>query len=159
MDTPKTLLANAKIIDKFSTIVNELGEVKKMCTRLQNEVRQLQNKVEKNNRNKEKELFKHKQKGNRKPSGFAKPSNVTDELCKFMGRDVGTKLARTEVTKYLITYIKTNNLRCNDNRKIIVPDTPLKKLLGIDEKQEVTYFNLQKFMNRHFVKGEEILNT
>ena len=83
MNNQKTLLVNAKIIDQFSNIVNELGEVKKMCTRLQNEVRQLQNKVEKNNRNKEKELFKHKQKGNRKPSGFAKPSNVTDELCKF----------------------------------------------------------------------------
>ena len=159
MDNQKTLLVNVKIIDQFSNIVNELGNLKKTCTHLQNEVRKLQNSVEKNNRNKEKELSKHKQKGNRKPSGFAKPSNVTDELCKFMGRDAGTKIARTEVTQYLISYIKANNLRCNDNRKIIVPDTPLKKLLGIDEKQEVTYFNIQKFMNKHFVKGEEILNT
>ena len=50
-------------------------------------------------------------------------------------------------------------LRDNDNRKIIVPDAPLKNLLGVEEDQEVTYFNIQKFMNKHFVKDEELLNT
>ena len=36
--------------------------------------------------------------------------------------------------------------------KIIRPDESLKKLLGIEDGEEVTYFNLQKYMNKHFHK-------
>jgi chromatin remodeling complex protein RSC6 len=155
----KADLLNNKLDTTFTNLLNELVNVKKTCTHLQNQVRLLQNLVEKKNKRTAKELMKYKIKGNRKPSGFAKPTIVTDELCKFMGRNSGTKIARTEVTQYIISYIKTNNLRDNDNRKIIVPDAPLKNLLGVEEDQEVTYFNIQKFMNKHFVKDEELLNT
>ena len=83
------------------------------------------------------------------PLGFAKPSKVSSELCKFMKRDVGTEIARTEVTQYLIQYIKDNSLQFEGNKKIIVPDSTLKKLLNVKDGEEVTYFNLQRLMNRH----------
>ena len=94
---------------------------------------------------------KPKIKTNRKPSGFAKPADVSNELCKFMGRTSGTQIARTEVTQYIIQYIKENQLQFPENKKIILPDEKLQKLLGVDNTTEVTYFNLQGLMNKHFV--------
>ena len=99
-----------------------------------------------------KEVTKSKNKGNRKPSGFAKPTKVTKELCDFMKKDEGTEIARTEVTRALVAYIKENKLENKENSKIICPDETLKNLLALDESQELTYFNIQKYMNKHFVK-------
>ena len=98
-----------------------------------------------------KKTNKPKVKGNRKPSGFAKPSDVSNELCKFMGRNTGTQITRTEVTQYLIQYIKENQLQFSENKKIILPDEKLKNLVGVDGTTEVTYFNLQGLMNKHFI--------
>ncbi len=94
---------------------------------------------------------KSKNKGNKKPSGFANPTKVTKELCEFMNKQEGTQIARTEVTRALISYIKANNLQNKANKKIILPDEKLKFLLGINQEQELTYFNLQKYMNKHFI--------
>jgi upstream activation factor subunit UAF30 len=105
-----------------------------------------------------KEVVKNKNKnnGNRKPSGFAKPSKVTKELCEFMNKAEGSEIARTEVTRALVAYIKENKLENTSNSKIISPDDKLKVLLGLDDSQELTYFNIQKFMNKHFVKNAEV---
>ena len=90
----------------------------------------------------------------RAPSGFAKPTKVSKELCTFMDKPDGTEIARTEVTKTLINYIKTHNLleEGETSKKKIVPDEKLKLLLGlnIDENVDLTYFNIQKYMNKHF---------
>ena len=108
-----------------------------------------------------KEVDKNKNKGNKNPSGFAKPTKVTDDLCKFMNREEGSEIARTDVTKALIHYIESNNLQNSENKKIIMPDEKLKTLLGLDEKKEVTltYFNLQKYMNKHFFTNKKPLET
>ena len=90
------------------------------------------------------------QKKARAPSGFAKPTKISDQLCKFLDVKVGTEMARTEVTKHLTTYIKKNNLQDQDNKRKILPDTALRKLLNVTESDEVTYFNLQKYMKVHF---------
>ena len=81
-----------------------------------------------------------------------KETNISKDLCDFMGKPGGSQVARTEVTQYIIQYIKQKDLQWAENRKIIKPDKPLKKLLGVEDNEEVTYFNLQKFMNKHFVK-------
>ena len=61
-----------------------------------------------------------KNKGNRKPSGFAKPGPVSDELCLFYEqKEKGTHMARTEVTQYIVKYIKDKSLVNNDNKKIL----------------------------------------
>ena len=70
-----------------------------------------------------------------------------------MELEKGSKVARTQVTQYLSTYIKDNNLINPENKKIIVPDAKLSKLLGDDIIDiELTYFNIQTFMNKHFLK-------
>jgi chromatin remodeling complex protein RSC6 len=70
-----------------------------------------------------------------------------------MKRTEGTEIARTEVTKSLIEYIKENKLENKTNSKIIIPDDKLKFLLGIEDGQELTYFNIQKYMTKHFIKN------
>jgi upstream activation factor subunit UAF30 len=143
------------LFEQFEEIVSGLGIVKNQIVNLQHSLKQLEKNVKKQMKGLKKEVNKNKNKGNRKPSGFAKPSKVTKELCEFMNKSEGTEIARTEVTKALVSYIKENKLENESNSKIIKPDNKLKFLLGIEEGEELTYFNIQKYMNKHFVKNIE----
>lgn len=86
------------------------------------------------------------------PSGFVKPSSISDELAVFLGKPSGTKMARTDVSKEINTYIRVHGLQDPFNGRIINPDEKLKKLLGVSPNDELTYFNLQKYMRPHFYK-------
>ena len=120
---------------------------------LSNQVRALQKNVNKQMRVLEREAKKNRLKGNRKPSGFAVPSKISNQLCNFMKKPEGSEAARTEVTRYIIQYIKENNLQNPNNKKEINPDKAL-GLLGYknSSKDTVTYFNIQRYMNKHFEK-------
>ena len=96
---------------------------------------------------------RNKNKGSRAPSGFVKPASISPELAKFLGVAADTKMARTDVTKMITSYVKEHNLQASDNGRRIMPDSKLKALLNVTDKDEVTYFNLQKFMKHHFVKA------
>ena len=96
---------------------------------------------------------RNKNKGSRAPSGFVKPAAISTDLAKFLGVEPGTKMARTDVTKMITSYVKENGLQASDNGRKIVPDAKLKALLNVTDKEEVTYFNLQKYMKHHFVKA------
>jgi hypothetical protein len=95
---------------------------------------------------------KNKNKGNRAPSGFVKPTKITNELADFLGKDHGTLMARTDVTKQMTAYIRANSLQDKKNGRIILPDTKLRKLLKLTDADALTYFNLQKYMSPHFEK-------
>ena len=86
------------------------------------------------------------------PSGIVKPTNISDEMCGFMGKPAGTQLARTEVTKFITGYIKQHNLQDSVSKRNINPDAKLKALLAIPDGETLTYFNLQKYMKVHFPK-------
>ena len=86
-------------------------------------------------------------------SGFEKPTLISDELAAFFGKDKDTLMARTEVSKLIHEYVKSHNLQKEGNRRVIKPDSKLQKLLGTDSsKEELTYFNLQKYLKKHFRK-------
>ena len=139
------------ICEQFEGIIDNLGLFKGQINSLQQQLRILEKTVKKQMKTFKKNATKNKNKGNRKPSGFAKPSKVTNELCEFMNKKEGTEIARTEVTRALCSYIKEHKLENKENSKIIAPDDKLKTLLGIEEGQELTYFTIQKFMNKHFI--------
>jgi chromatin remodeling complex protein RSC6 len=92
--------------------------------------------------------------GNRQPSGFVKPTRISDELAQFLGKTIGTEMARTDVSKEINAYIRSNGLQDKENGRKINADTKLSKLLKLNKEDELTYFNLQRFMKHHFIKGE-----
>lgn len=93
--------------------------------------------------------------GNRSPSGFIKPTLVSDELATFLGKAKGTEMARTDVTREINKYIRANNLQDKDNGRKIIPDSKLAKLLKLQKTDELTYFNLQRYMSPHFPKSSK----
>ena len=136
----------------FSGLLTTLGTFRTQITMLQNQVRSLEKGVNKKVRGLNREANKNKNRGNRKPSGFAVPTSVTPELCEFMGKPEGTLMARTEVTQYIIGYIRENQLQDSENKKFIAPDNKLTKLLDTKDGDEITYFTIQRYMNKHFIK-------
>jgi chromatin remodeling complex protein RSC6 len=95
---------------------------------------------------------KRKRAANRAPSGFVKPTKISDELATFLDKPTGSEMARTEVTRDINLYIRSNSLQDKANGRKINPDSKLAELLKIDAGEELTYFNLQKYMSRHFAK-------
>jgi len=103
-----------------------------------------------------KQSSKRKRKSvNRAPSGFVKPTRISDELALFLEKPSGSEMARTEVTRDINKYIRTHNLQDKDNGRKIIPDTKLATLLKLNETDELTYFNLQRYMSPHFAKASK----
>lgn len=98
---------------------------------------------------------KKKRAGNRAPSGFVKPTKISDELAKFLEKPTGTEMARTDVTREINKYIRSHNLQDVGNGRKINPDQKLQTLLKLKKTDELTYFNLQKYMSPHFYKAEK----
>jgi upstream activation factor subunit UAF30 len=86
----------------------------------------------------------------RVPSIFERPTKVTEELLTFLGKPKDTLLSRSEVTKAVNNYVKEKELK---NKHDIKPDAALKKLLAIGDGEPLTYFNLQRYLNRHYIKA------
>jgi len=141
------------LFTQFEELIDGLSSIKSQISVFQQNIKQLEKNVKKQMKSLKKEVTKKKSKGIRQPSGFAKPTKVTKELCDFMNKSEGTEIARTEVTRALVAYIKQNKLENEQNSQIIKPDNKLKFLLGLEDGQELTYFNIQKYMNKHFVKN------
>ena len=88
----------------------------------------------------------------RTPSGFVKPTRISNDLAKFLGKPEGTEMARTDVTREINTYIRLHNLQDKENGRKILPDAKMSALLKVSSTDELTYFNLQKFLSPHFFK-------
>ena len=147
-----------EIFVQFENLISQLNLIKNQINGFQQNIRNIEKLVKKHMKSLKKEVVKTKvkNKGNRQPSGFAKPTKVTKELCEFMNKAEGTEIARTDVTRSLVTYIKENKLENTENSRVISPDDKLKILLGIEDEKELTYFNIQNYMNKHFIKNAKL---
>lgn len=146
-------IADDSLGDQFSEFMGKLQSLSSLLSTLKNDFRVLEKKClrevkvarklnEKRQRNR----------GTRAPSGFVKPTLVTDALADFLGKPHGIEMARTEVTREINKYIRANNLQDAANGRKINPDPKLAKLLNISKDDELTYFNLQRYMSPHFPK-------
>lgn len=155
-------IENKDITDAFTIINNSITLFKMQLNTLQKQVKSVEKSVIKELKTNKKIDNPVVVKTKKAPSGFAKPTKVTKELCAFMDKPEGTEIARTEVTKVLVNYIKTNNLQEQtvDSKNKIVPDDTLIVLLGLnmEEANELNYFNLQKYMNKHFISKKNETN-
>lgn len=86
------------------------------------------------------------------PNGFAKPTPIIDELCVFLNVPSGSVMSRTDVTRKINAYIKEHNLNKPENKRIILPNPALRKILNVKEGDEVSFFSLQKFLSPLFKK-------
>ena len=135
--------------DAFDNILQQLVACRSAITVLSSQVRQLKARSEREVKNAHK-LSKKRKNANRKPSGFVKPAIISTELATFLNKPQGSEMARTEVTKEINVYIKQHNLQDPANGRRILPDAKLRKLLKLSKSDELTYFNLQKYMSPHF---------
>lgn len=134
----------------------KLQQVSSLMSELRTEYRNLEKKMNRELKAANKASAKRKRKlGNRQPSGFVKPTPISSELASFLSKPAGTEMARTEVTREINSYIREHNLQDKTNGRKINPDSKLTKLLRIPKGDELTYFNLQRYMSPHFQKASE----
>lgn len=94
---------------------------------------------------------------NNNNSGFLKPVQISKDMAKFTGWDPETLHSRVDVTKYVCNYIRENDLQNPDDRRQILVDNKLSKLLKYDSKNEtepLTYYRIQTHLKPHFVKTD-----
>lgn len=142
---------SADLNEEISDLLKNLQSRSALDNAIKINAKSIEKKVAKMTKLMEKSTKKRKSSQN-KVSGFEKPTAISDELAKFVGEPVGTMLARTAVSKKIHEYVKSNNLQNPTNRRIIIPDAKLKKLLKTSGTDELSYFNLQKFLKVHFKK-------
>jgi upstream activation factor subunit UAF30 len=135
----------------------KLNQASTLIASLKAEFRSLEKKWQREIKAAQKSQSKRKRKvGNRAPSGFVKPTKISDELAKFLEKPVGSEMARTEVTRDINAYIRLHNLQDKENGRKIIPDAKLKSLLKLKTTDELTYFNLQRYMSPHFSKAVKV---
>jgi hypothetical protein len=89
----------------------------------------------------------------RSKNAFLKPRDLSTELCAFMGLPAGSQRSRTDVTKFISSYVKSHGCFDPANKRRIVPDGALARLLkATDAEKPITYLNLQSYLKVHFPK-------
>ena len=144
------------IAGDFTEFMAKLQQVSSLLSSLKSEFRSLEKKATRELKAAQKASAKRKRKaGNRSPSGFVKPTLISNELAAFLAKPEGTQMARTEVTREINAYIRANKLQDPENGRKINADTKLTSLLKLSPGDELTYFNLQKYMSPHFAKASK----
>lgn len=147
---PEDVSTMADRLNGFNAKLKQLAD---LFVAVKSEFKQLEKTVSRELKNAQKTSSrKKKSTGVRKAAGFAKPTRISDELAAFLGREVGTEMARTEVSSAIDKYIKAHGLQDKTNGRIIVPDAKLLALLKIGAGDELSYFNLQRYIKPHFIK-------
>ena len=145
---------SSNLTSQFSDLLAQLALFKGHLSGLTAQVRALQKSTEREVKTLQKKSKSNRKKaGNRAPSGFVKPTLISTELAKFLGKPSGTEMARTEVTREINNYIRQHKLQDPANGRRILPDSKLTKLLKVKKSDELTYFNLQRYMSPHFQKA------
>ena len=138
----------------FAEFVTKLSAARAIIASLTSDFKTLQKRSEREFKAASKASARRRNKNaNRAPSGFVKPTLISDQLADFLGKAKGTLIARTEVTREINAYIRSNKLQDPANGRKINPDAKLKKLLALKPTDELTYFNLQRYMSQHFQKA------
>jgi len=147
---------------EFATVLDQLSAAQTVLKSLTTQVRQLEKRVAR-----DRKVMQKKMKGrakrvvdpNKPPSGFAKPGPVSDELRAFLKLGDDELIARTEVTKKITEYCKAHNLQKQEDKRTINVDATLKKLLRLKKGDELTFFNLQKYMKVHYPNKEGVFSN
>lgn len=141
---------------QISELTDSLKQAQSIIKTSLSVIVKLEKQLDRDRKQMEKELKKKTRKTNvnRSVNGFSKPGEVSQELKDFFKLGKDEKIARTEITKKITSYCQENKLQKEDDKRVILADEPLKKLLRMKKGDELTYFNLQKYMKIHFPNKE-----
>jgi len=155
--TPVAEVDGAVSTALYGSVLTKLQGAQALIASIRSEVNELKRQHARELRAANKANKRRKTNVNRAPSGFVKPTLISNELASFLGKPEGSVLARTEVTREVNAYIRAQKLQDKDNGRKINPDAKLLKLLKLKKGDELTYFNLQKYMAVHFAKSSAAL--
>ena len=144
----------------LTTVTSQALVLKNMTTQIKSLIKDVER------QSKELEKFRNRKsrvKAQRKegsaPSGITKPVSISDELAVFLGFAPGTLVPRNEVTKGVSEYVRAHQLFDVSNKQKFVLNTKPegKKLMALlgNPKDEVTYFNLQRYLKPHYLSVGE----
>ena len=159
---PEEVVNDTPYVDEFAELTKMADSFIAMARSFKQEVQKLEKRV-----HKEHKALAKKARGKRRrqadpnapPSGFAKPGPVSDELRKFLKLGKEELIARTEVTKAINAYCKEHELQNGSDKRKILADAPLRKLLKLNKSDELTFFNLQTYLKVHFPNKEGVYPT
>ena len=147
--------ATPALAEQFTALLAQLTSLRSQLTAVTTQVRALSKRTDRELKQASKQGRKKRKSGNRAPSGFVKPTKISLELAGFLGKPKGTEMARTEVTREINSYIRAHKLQDPKNGRRILADAKLRKLLKLKKDDELTYFNLQRYMSPHFAKASK----
>jgi len=158
-ETPAAEAPQQTVGDEIRGMITQLNSLREVISTLHSQLKKLDKRVHREI----KDARKRKRRtaatvdanGEAKPvrlSIFEIPTRLSDDLCAFLGKPKGSEMSRSNVTKAVTTYIKEKGLK---NKHDIQPDAALRKLLAVPTGESLTYFNLQKYLNKHYVKVEK----
>ena len=151
---PVVVDESSDLSTEFTSAMTKLTGLRQQLSSVMLDIRTIQKRADRELKAALKSSNKRKNKNaTRAPSGFVKPTLISDQLADFLGKPHGSLLARTDVTREINAYIRANKLQDAANGRKINPDAKLKKLLAVKAEDELTYFNLQQFMSQHFKKA------
>lgn len=144
----------------FNKLINQFQDLQLAMKTLHSNMKLLQKEVLRERKESKKKESKIKKKSDKKksPSGFAKPTPVSKELLDFLGLPEGDHIARTDVTTKVIAYVKQHDLQNPLDKKQIIPDEKLNKLLLAGDNK-ITFFNLQTYLKKHFLPNITVTVT
>jgi upstream activation factor subunit UAF30 len=146
---------NEDLNTQFDEICQEIALIKTSIGNVMSKLRQYKKTVEKTLKDVSKDTNQKEKKSRGVKVEIKKPSIImpvvlSNDLCDFLNKPKDTEMTRTQITKDIYAYIKKNKLQDQNTKQKINYDENLKKLLRLNENEELTYLNLQHYLNPHF---------
>jgi upstream activation factor subunit UAF30 len=148
------VVEEVRLDSEVKAVTSRLLALREMVSELVTEAKRLEKKSTKlqklaDKRRKRKAPVEGEEAKPARVSIFQIPTDISPQLCAFLGRPAGSQESRSNVTKFVTTYVKEQNLK---NKHDINPDAKLRSLLNVKAEEKLTYFNLQKYLNPHYLK-------
>ena len=127
----------------YETLLTNIENIKTLQSQLNMQIKTLETEV--------KTQMKKNGKSSKRKFKIA-PVEISNNLREFMKiEDETKKFTRTDITQHIIKYIKENNLLSSAEKHVVIPNDELLQLLNITKNDKITLFNIQSYMNFHFV--------
>ena len=155
-------VSDTPYMGEFTSVLSDMDAALTLIRNLRARVQKLEKQVHRDHKATQKKLRGKKRRipnPNAEPTGFQKPGPVSPELATFLSLTKDELISRTDVTRRINAYCKANSLQNPEDKRKILPDAPLRTLLKMSKTDELTFFNLQKYMKVHYPNKEGVYPT